>query len=338
MKDNKYRLIGEDGRPNFGIFDRPLMELNLDQLRPYGKERYSKIGKSLVNNFKLKRWQYTGITNRDMVFGSAIVSTGYLGNVFIYLFDRASGELFELSFVKPFASGIMFSGSPYEGTVSFSNSDNLLEFKDSPDKIKINLKSKDISADVVIERDCEPLSVVIRNSLSGFNYTNKEAGLKVNGTIQSKNKNYRLNRDDSSGVLDYTIGQLSRETFWNWASGGGFLEDGRRIGFNLSLGVNESGITENVFWIDGKMNKAGNVNFIYQDLNIMKEWHIFSLDNSIDFIFSPEGIRKSDINALIIRSRFFQPFGRFSGFIRDNQNKIILKEVYGFTEEHYAKW
>lgn len=338
MQEKKYRLIGTDGRPNFGTYDMPLMELNIDELRPYGKERYSRIGRAFVKNCRIKRWQYIGITNRDMVFGSAIVSTGYLGNVFLYLFDRTSAEIFELSFIRPFASNIRFEGGPYEGTVSFETSDNLLRFIDTPGNIILKFKTGGTSADIIIRRDCEPLSVVVRDAMTGFNYTDKEAGLPAEGTIHLKGRKYRLNNEDSFAVLDYTLGYLSRETFWNWASGGGFLEDKRRVGFNISLGINESGTTENVFWINGKMNRLGGVNFIYSDLDIMKEWRIFSSDGEVDLSFAPEGMRKANINAFVIKSRFFQPFGRFTGFIKENQKRLSFKDVYGFTEEHYARW
>jgi len=35
------RLIGPGGRPNFGIFSKPLNIINIEDLRPYRAERYS---------------------------------------------------------------------------------------------------------------------------------------------------------------------------------------------------------------------------------------------------------------------------------------------------------
>ncbi len=333
------KLIKEDGRPNFGIFLKPLNRINIEDLRPYGDKQYSTLGKNLLKIFKIKRWQYIGLTAPEFVFGSAIVSTGYLGNVFLYFYRRKSKELFELSFIKPFAGGIIFEGSAEEGIISFESGNNLLKYEIKPGSILLTLRHKDrFAADLRFKRIPEPLSVVVRESLNGFNYTNKEAGMETEGEILLNGEKFPVRPEDSFGVLDYTVGQLARETFWNWASGGGILENGKRFGFNLSAGVNETGITENVFWIEGKMHKLETIKFDYSDLNIMNEWRITSNDNNLNLIFSPEGLRKADINAILIKSKFFQPFGRFTGFIRKEKENIGLREVYGFTEEHFAKW
>ncbi len=333
------RLIGTDGRPNFGIFPKPLNIINIEDLRPYRAERYSLLRRGVLNLFRIKRWQYMGVTNPEIVFGSAIVSTGYLGNIFIYLFNRRDKNIFEIGFVKPFASKILFDGSSEEGKTLFEDGNNMLCFENTASFITLKLKHRDIlSANIRFVRIQEPLSVVVRDSLEGFNYTNKEAGMEVDGEISLNGHKFILNKQDSFGVLDYTIGQLSRETFWNWASGGGILEGGERMGFNLSAGVNETGITENVIWINNKMYKFETIKFEYSDLNMMSEWHIHSNDRNLTFYFSPEGIRKADINAIFIKSRFYQPFGIFKGSIRIGNDILKLKEVYGFTEEHFAKW
>jgi hypothetical protein len=154
------KLIGENGRPNFGIYDRPVNNINLQDLKPYGKNRYSGLERKYIYTFKIKKWEYIGLTDSNIVFGSAIVSTGYLGNV----------------------------------------------------------------------------------------------------------------------------------------------------------------------------------TFNYNDTNVMDMWQIFSTDNKVYLTFTPEGIRKADINAIFIKSKFYQPFGRFSGNITIGERKIALKEVYGFVEEYYAKW
>lgn len=333
------RLINEDGRPNFGIFSRPLNIINIDDLRPYGDTRSSSLKRHLLKVFRIKRWQYLGVVNPKIAFGSAIVSAGYLGNVFFYLYDRYKKELFEASFVTPFARSIVFEGSPDVGLIAFEDGKNQLKYDISPDTITLTLRYKNVlNADMRFMRVTEPLSVVVRESLDGFNYTNKEAGLEVDGEILLKEEKFSLEPKNSFGVLDYTIGKLSKETFWNWASGGGILNSGKRFGFNLSAGINETGITENAIWIEGRLHKLGTIKFEYSDLNIMNEWRITSNDNDLSFIFSPEGMRKANINAIFVKSKFFQPFGRFSGFIKLEKKKIELMDVYGFTEEHFAKW
>ena len=174
--------------------------------------------------------------------------------------------------------------------------------------------------------------------LNGFNYTHKEAGTPVRGTIRHKGVSWEIQEEQSFGVRDYTLGYLARQTFWNWASGGGMDKEGNRIGFNLVQGVNETGFTENAFWVNGRVVKTDVVDFRYDDLDLLKPWHIESNDGRVRLRFLPEGRRTANIHAGIIVSKFHQPFGRFEGTLVDGDQVCELQNVSGFTEEHYAKW
>lgn len=187
------------------------------------------------------------------------------------------------------------------------------------------------------DRAEEPLNLVTRTGLKGFNYTNKEAGIGVTGRIMAGGSEYTLD-NEHCGSFDYTFGLLNRQTFWNWASGSGVDTKGRRLGFNLSQGVNETGFTENAFWLDGKMVKADTADFKYDDTNMLSEWKITSADGKVDLSFKPEGERAKNLNIGLIKSYYHQPFGTFSGVLSGGKEKYVLKEVYGFTEEHEAVW
>ena len=53
-----------------------------------------------------------------------------------------------------------------------------------------------------------------------------------------------------------------------------------------------------------------------------------------------EGIRKDHTSILgIVESRFKQFFGSFTGKVRDNfQRTYEVNKLYGFVEEHFARW
>jgi hypothetical protein len=184
----------------------------------------------------------------------------------------------------------------------------------------------------------QPLVCLTRVGLKGFNYTHKEAGIPVRGTIRHKGVSWDIQEKQSFGVRDYTLGYLARQTFWNWASGGGMDKERNRIGFNLVQGVNETGFTENAFWVNGRVVKTDVVDFRYDDLDLLKPWHIESNDGRVRLRFLPEGKRSANIHAGLIVSKFHQPFGRFEGTLRDGDQVCELQNVSGFTEEHYAKW
>ena len=103
-------------------------------------------------------------------------------------------------------------------------------------------------------------------------------------------------------------------------------------------GINETGFTENAFWVNGRLIKADVANFVYDDRNLLKPWQVASNDGRIQLRFFPEGERSAALRTGLVTSQFFQPFGRFEGFLRGNGSPCELDAVSGFTEEHYAVW
>lgn len=315
-------LIDTNGRPEFGLHDGPIKELNIRDFKGPGGQ---------------KRWAFIGVSNADIIFGLAIVSLGYLSNLFAYVFDRKDGKITaDADIITPFAAGTAFEGTGLEGSVIFGRTAKITV---TPYMLKLEAKIKNgFSAELEYARMKESLNLVTRNGLAGFNYTCKEAGLSVQGKINAGGKTYAIDPALPSGGFDYTLGVLKRSTFWNWASGGGTDAKGRKLGFNFAQGVNETGFTENAFWVDGKMVKVDSVDFIYDQKNMLNGWKMRSFDGKVNISFKPEGERAKNLNLGIIKSYYHQPFGTFSGEFSDGKEKYVLKEVYGFTEEHDAVW
>ncbi|MBN2282779.1 MAG: DUF2804 domain-containing protein [Deltaproteobacteria bacterium] len=332
------RLIEATGRPGFGLYRDPLTDLDVRELRVYGKDKRGP-GRGFCSLFRFKRWQYLGVCNERLICGIAVVSLGYLGQMFAYVYERAKGELREHESIRPLGIGIRIDGSSASGRARFRGGRTQVDMTDAKEFIllKADIEGR-FKADLKFERYRESLNLVSRVGLAGFNYTTKESGMPVEGTVVLDGRSYGIERADSSGVLDYTLGLLSRRTFWNWASGGGFDAGGKRVGFNLVQGVNETGYTENVFWVDGRMVKTDTVDFRYDDLDLMKPWTLLSRDGKINLVFYPEGERKKNVNLGFLMSRFRQPFGRFEGTLGDGGQVYRVRSAWGFTEEHEAKW
>ena len=336
---NKNSLIGIDGRPRFGIYNGPLTSLNLDDFRPYGAQGSSSYAKNWILKYRIKRWQYLGICNNDIIFGIAVVRLGFMCNLFAYLFDRRSARVSEYNILTPGGGAVIFEGTSLTGGITFESGKTAVRMTSDPETITIEGSIKgELSVDLSFHKYGEPLVCLTRVGLKGFNYTHKEAGIPVRGTIRHKGVSWDIQEEQSFGVLDYALGYLARQTFWNWASGGGIDKEGNRIGFNLVQGINETGFTENAFWVDGRLIKTDVVNFRYDDLDLLKPWHIESNDGLVRLRFLPAGKRSANIHTGLIVSRFHQPFGRFEGTLRDGNQVCELQNVSGFTEEHYAKW
>ena len=57
----------------------------------------------------------------------------------------------------------------------------------------------------------------------------------------------------------------------------------------------------------------------------------------MDLIFHPAAERFEDINLGLVASRLHQPFGSFEGTIDAGRERLDVS-LFGFCEEHYAKW
>ena len=336
---NENALIGRDGRPCFGVYDRPLTSLDLRDLRPYGAHAGISPAQRWILKYRIKRWEYLGICNNDVIFGIAVVRLGYMCNLFAYIFDRGSARISEYSLLTPGGGAAAFGGTSRTGEITFRSGKTLVRMTSDPETLTVEGSiRKELVVGLCFRKYREPMVCLTRVGLKGFNYTHKEAGIPVQGKIRHKNRSWDIRQDRSFGVRDYTLGHLARRTFWNWASGGGMDRAGNRIGFNLVQGVNETGFTENAFWINGRIVKTDVIDFRYDDLDLMKPWHIASNDGRVRLRFLPEGRRSADIHAGLIASRFHQPFGRFEGILQDGDRVFELQNVSGFAEEHYAKW
>jgi len=332
-------LIGMDGRPRFGLYREPLTSLSLDDFRPYGAKDSASCAQSRILKYQIKRWEYLGICNNDIIFGIAVVRLGYMCNLFAYLFDRRSARISEYNIITPGGGAATFAGTSLTGEITFESGKTAVRMTSDSETITVegSIKSE-LSVSLSFRKYREPLVCLTRVGLKGFNYTHKEAGIPVRGTIRNKGVSWDIQEEEAFGVRDYTLGYLARQTFWNWASGGGMDKERNRIGFNLVQGVNETGFTENAFWVDGRLVKTDIVDFRYDDLDLLKPWNIESNDGRVRLQFLPVGKRSANIHAGLIVSKFHQPFGRFEGTLRDGDQIWELQNVSGFTEEHYAKW
>ena len=142
--------------------------------------------------------------------------------------------------------------------------------------------------------------------------------------------------------LDWNLGYRPYETWWNWAAGGGFSTDGTRVGFNLTAHRpwddaqehEQSDATDCAVWVGGRCIKLDRVEFDYTPRAILQPWRIHDADGIVDLEFSPAGKRADDVNFGIVVSQFQQPYGTFRGRLADKE----IADVFGVTEQHFAKW
>ena len=335
-------LINEQGVPQFGVYYRPLSNVNVED---FDYRRVAPFPLSLfatTSRRAIKRWQYMGFASSEVVGGMAVVDIGHAHSAFVYVYNRATRKLHEHSYIDVLRTKATLSQSSLDGISEFVAGKKVIRMDNrlavSPRRLSVHIPNAlrlEIETD---ESGVTPLCAVTRNGSHGYNYCHKAAGFEISGFVEVGTERFELGGEDAYGSLDWTAGCLGRHTFWNWASAGGRLKDGRRLGINLVSGVNDRGFTENVYWVDGKPIKVDVVDFAYDsDAMLTTPWRIQSNDGRVDLSFQADSERAEELDLWLVASRFHQPFGRFEGRL-EVDGRMQDVSLYGMVEEHQARW
>jgi Protein of unknown function (DUF2804) len=152
-------------------------------------------------------------------------------------------------------------------------------------------------------------------------WTRKSAPIFVRGSVTAGGGRFEL--DGDHGFVDESAGYHARHTAWRWSAGVGRTDDGRRVAWNLVDGVHDGATSERTVWLDGEPREVPAQEFA-GDLS-----RVGGLD------FHAWSVRESRMNLLVVRNRYRQPFGEFSGELPCG---IRLAEGYGVMEEHDVLW
>ncbi len=333
-----------DGQVRFGQFSDSLRQVNPRDFRlqtPFGK-----AAGRLPDWLGFKEFQFFGGMSDSVLFGCALAHLRHTGMAFVYVVDMQTGEMRTRTVRSPLGLGLTMATNPVDGMSHFRlpGVDIRMGYRGRPREKSLYVKiGQWLEIDASMPEDgFEPMSVCTRTAYTGWAYTNKTAGLPLNGQLVLDGAAMDLRAIGAMGNNDFTCGHLRRETFWNWAclSGRGQGSDGRehRIGLNLSCGVNETSYSENCFWVDGQRHRAGLTRFEFDRRDVLAPWRVCSDDGRVDLCFTAVGVHKEQLNAGLVASNFRQVFGRFDGVLRHPGGDIRIAGVPGFVEDQYVKW
>ena len=162
---------------------------------------------------------------------------------------------------------------------------------------------------------------VVCPSETSYAWTRKQGGVRAHGVATLDGERRSV---DARALLDDTAAYYARQTSWHWSAGIGVSTDGREVAWNLVAGVNDpDSDSERTVWIAGDPFEPPPCTFT-SDLS------------GVDGLrFDAEAVRERADNLLLLRSRYRQPFGAFSGHLPGG---VALAEGHGVMEEHQAWW
>ncbi|NRB38266.1 MAG: DUF2804 domain-containing protein [Pseudomonadales bacterium] len=331
-------LIDTAGRPRFGHFDSPISDLGIKDF--HYLNTMDKPASRLAKFFNYKQFQFVSINTGRYLIGLAITDIRYVGSAFCYVYDVENQQLTEETWLRPLGLAYQVSPSPTQGQAFIGHKGSKIGFNIIDGLWQLSIETPHIKAELKLTPadKSRPLAMCSPTGYNGWTYTQKHNCLSVSGTLQVNGESQNL--DLALSGYDFSAGFMRRETSWRWTSINAHTESGR-LGLNLAAGVNETGSVENVFWLNGRRQYLPAVHFDFQRLptNGVHQWQIYSDNGQVDLHFTADNQRSEKLNLLFLKSNFRQFIGHFDGKIIDEQgHEIPIKNVFGLTEDHFARW
>lgn len=275
-----------------------------------------------------KGWMYLSASTPRYAAGFAIVDAGLVATAFVYLFDRQTGRLIEEKAAVPFGFPAGFAPD-WRGDWQLAQRGRRWQIRPREGGgWQCQHSGPQLQLTLTVEPGGDGLTAVSSAPGRPFAHTWKLCAL--DSTLRFTVDGQSVDTASSSAV-DFTLGYPPRSTLWNWASLDGSTDDGRRVGLNLVAHFNNG--LENALWLDGELLPLAQACFDYDPRDLTRPWRVTSLDGIVDIRFTPDGQRAEHLNALLLKSRFAQPFGRFEG--RVGTDRV---SGFGVVEEHAALW
>ncbi len=243
----------------------------------------------------LKAWRYVGVFAPELMLCAAVIRIGPARQAFWALWDRETGRLHERTI-------------PGRGRRRVALGTGRLQVHDGGVVVALELAEA-----AGVETVCP--------SGAAYAWTRKQGGVPVSGTVAIDG---RMRRLEARAIIDDTAAYYERHTRWRWSAGVGTAVDGAPVAWNLVDGVNDPPhASERTVWIDGVPEEAPPQDFA-ADLSAVGALR-----------FAAEATRERAENRLLVRSRYRQPFGAFSGALPGG---VVLADGLGVMEDHDVLW
>jgi hypothetical protein len=293
-----------------------------------------------------KKWNYWAVTSNDLLFSATIADIDIFQLGGAYVFDRQTQRHIEKTVLQP--PNTIAIPEALGGDMIIDHPEMRVALTDEGSGTRIRVEAADfggmrLKADIIVERPegHETLNVVIPWTDVQFQYTSKQNTLPASGYVRLGDERLDFGAP-AFGCLDYGRGVWPEHTVWNWGSASG-VQGGRTVGLNLGgQWTDGTGMTENGICVDGRLTKISEaLVFEYNRADMMKPWRVrTAATKRIDLLFQPEFERASESGR---RDGYFssahQMFGRYSGrIVQDDGEPIEVRELFGWIEEHEARW
>jgi hypothetical protein len=299
----------------YGLYRGPIADMNTDQWQS-------------IRRSQRKVWIYAGAFSSRYYAGFAIADAGLVATAFAYIYDAAANQYVEEKTTVPFG----FSSS-FDPDLKTNWELKKFSIHREGDYFICSYQGKRIQIKMTTLENGKGTTTIAPAGKRPFHHSYKNLLLptQVEASVDGQEIKFRGN----IGGLDFSKGYPPKHTFWNWVSMNAVTESGIEFGVNLVGDFNNS--IENALWVNGEVSQLSQATFCYGKPAEKSIWQVNTLDGVLSMTFKPLGMRSENINAILMMSRFKQPFGIFTGTVK-LQGVSHKFTGYGVVEEHFAKW
>lgn len=341
LLDTPPRLV-DAGRIRFGTFDRPIADTNLIDAQPWSMPLPRPL-----RALRLKEWQAFQLGTPRWFVAVALFDAKLLAlaQVKVYDRERRTKHVFERklpSWAMRAPRTLLDSTMGWEdasGSIRFAN--RLVD-----DRIELALAlpataaMPALSGSITLHADrSEPQVVCIPFGDNRGMYSHK-ACLAPAGELRLGDEVLRFSPADGFALMDDHKGYYPYVMRWDWVTGGGVDDRGRRIGFNLTRNdsIDPARYNENCVWIDGQRHLLPPVRFVRRPEQQPEVWEVRDEAGQVAVDFEIELDGHVRVAALVVESRYRGPFGRVRGHVSGpGGERIGLDGMFGMGEDFYLR-
>lgn len=287
-----------------------------------------------------KRWEYWNVVTPTHILALTVSSIDYANVHEVWVYDRASERTWSKNATVIPPRGATLASRLERGSSSARARGLAIDIDEVAGGTRLRAAIDGVSFDVVAElfRAHERLALVVPWSQTRFQYTVKDVARPASGVLRIGEQEFPVPEGESWAVLDHGRGRWPYDIRWNWGAGSG-RSGGRVIGVQVGARWTAgTGVSENAFFIDGRMHKIhGETEWTYDLANWRSPWHIRG--GGLDAMFTPFYNKQSRTRLGIISASTDQCFGEWSGsFTTEAGERIEFSRIVGWAEEVHNRW
>jgi hypothetical protein len=342
--DNAPESVVTKGEFEYGRFGTLFGRANLlDVERPF----LYRIPR-LVKYWRLKEWQAFQFGDQRWFFFTSLYNAKTLSMALFYAYDRERKRRY--GFQRPipgsaFSFGESLSGAAvaYRGPLRFLEYD--CEFGSGRIQISAQRYDRDSGRSFAGEfrfscgpKVAAPEAVCLPLGMNRAMYSTKLL-MPFEGEFTVGNEVFRFGAPGAMGIMDDHKGYYPYRLHYDWVTGFGLDQKGRRAGFNLTDNQvrDQAKYNENCLWVNNKIWPLPPVK-VTRPQGIGGEWIIQDTEGLVDLVFVPEVPNDVRFNLGFIESDYHGPLGSFRGVVKNGEGEKVQAELlYGAGEQKYLR-